>query len=207
MKRKIAGIVLIAISLVVMITEIPKGNTEPIGPSIIFIIAGLFLLIKKFKTKEEKDSKRKEKELLAERWKRTLNGKHFSGLPLGENIETSLLFNDNDFTVDASGNSFSLPYSRVISMEVASDVEIQKSYISSIGGAVGGAVLFGPLGAVIGGRARERQSKVVEYYLVITYDKDGSFEYLSFSIEDVVKAKELIHNIEANFSSGRQIAL
>lgn len=54
MAKKIVGGILIAVAIVMMVVEIPKGNLEPIVPSIIFGLVGLFLLLKKFKSKEEK---------------------------------------------------------------------------------------------------------------------------------------------------------
>lgn len=46
-------------------------------------------------------------------------------------------------------------------MCIKTDKEIQQQYVSSVGGAVGGAVLFGPLGAITGGRAKKKTVKEV----------------------------------------------
>jgi len=58
-----------------------------------------------------------------------------------------------------------------------------------VGGAIGGAMLFGTLGAMVGGRAKEKQSKVVEYYFIITYLKDDGVGHLSFRVENNAKAQ------------------
>lgn len=43
-------------------------------------------------------------------------------------------------------------------------------YVSSIGGTVGGAMLFGTLGAMTGGRAKKKTVKnETHHYLIITY--------------------------------------
>lgn len=47
-----------------------------------------------------------------------------------------------------------------------------------LGGAVGGAVLFGPLGAIIGGRAKKKTDKTVHLCLIITYMTDNEVKYI-----------------------------
>lgn len=67
-------------------------------------------------------------------------------------------------------------------MCIKTDTEIQQQYISSVGGAVGGAVLFGPLGAMIGGRAKKKTIKnEVHRYLIITY-QSPEIKYIGFEI-------------------------
>lgn len=68
-------------------------------------------------------------------------------------------------------------------------MEISKQYVSSIGGAVGGALLFGPVGAVIGGRAKQKKSKNVTNYLIITYTDNNEIKYLGFEINKNLKYK------------------
>ena len=65
---------------------------------------------------------------------------------------------------------------------VKTNVEIQKQYVSSVGGAVAGAVVFGPLGAMIGGRAKEKKSKEFHQYLIFTYESDGEVKYVGFEV-------------------------
>ena len=209
MKKKILGFVMIGIAAMMFAIEVPKGNTEPIAPSIMFIIIGIFLITKKWKTKEQKIQDKKEKQLAEERMQKILYGTHFVGLPLGEGVNAAIAFEDDSMSIKCSGGNFSLLYSKVLSMEVKTDVEIQKTYVSSVGGAVGGAVLFGPIGAMIGGRAKEKKTKVVEYYLIITYEKDDNIEYMSFKIlnTDCSKAKTNIQRISSSFASPREIAL
>ena len=59
--------------------------------------------------------------------------------------------------------------SDVIGVKMVNDIQIQEQYVSSIGGAIAGGVLFGVPGAVIGGRAKKKQIKTNETSLVITY--------------------------------------
>lgn len=59
--------------------------------------------------------------------------------------------------------------------------EIQKQVVSSVGGAIGGAVLFGPLGAMIGGRAKTKELRTVSTCLLFTYEKNNSIDYIAFN--------------------------
>lgn len=207
MLAKIIGIVFIIISVVVLATSGNEGIAEAAPPAVIFILLGLFLIVKKFKSKEEKIALNAEKKARKEKTSRTLHGSHVAGLPLGEGSAASLIFEDSDVTISGGGNTFSLSYSKISNMEVKTDAEIQKAYVSSIGGAVGGAVLFGPLGAMIGGRAKEKKTTIVEHYLIITYNKDGKIEYLSFQIGEPWKASTVIQRFRPQFTGAKQVVL
>lgn len=165
-----------------------------------YALIGYLILPKSKKAKQRKaakqaakqakqDAKRAEQELRLARELASLSGEHAVGLPLAQGAACVLHFDDEIVTISGGGNEFKLAYAKITDMSVHSDVEIQKSYVSSVGGAVGGAMLFGTLGAMVGGRAKEKQSEVVEYYFIITYLKDGVVDHLSFRVENNAKAQ------------------
>lgn len=209
MWKKILGIALIFDSVFVFATEIQKGNTEMISPAILMIVIGIFLLVKKWKPSEKKLQREKEKKQSKEILQKLLSAKHFAGLPLGKGVSVALIFEDDHLEIKSSGSNFTLPYSRMLSANVKTDVDIQKAYISSIGGAVGGAVLLGPIGAMIGGRTKEKKTKTVEYYLIITYDKEDKIEYMSFKLLnfEYQKAGVIVQRISSAFAAPKEIAL
>ena len=61
--------------------------------------------------------------------------------------------------------------------------EIQREYNSSIGGAIGGAIAFGALGAMIGGRAKKKEIRTATTYLIVTYEKEDSINYIAFTTD------------------------
>lgn len=138
--------------------------------------------------------KKKDKKIIAGEQQKKLQGigavsmiiaKHMTGLPIGEGAECKLyLFNDK-VVFEKDANKFNLIFNKIIDVTVKTDVEIQKQYVSSIGGAVGGAVLFGPLGAMIGGRAKEKRSSTESRYLIYTYQKNDAIDYISFEVTNV----------------------
>ena len=112
---------------------------------------------------------------------------HFTGLPLAEGTDCAIHHNPDGFVFTAGGNVFNLSNDKITDMCIKTDAEIQKQYVSSVGGAVGGAVLFGPIGAMIGGRAKEKKTTNLTHYLIITYLKDGQIAYICFEVYDVLK--------------------
>ena len=70
--------------------------------------------------------------------------------------------------------------SKLLDVSVMTQTEIQKQYVSSVGGAVAGAVLLGPIGAIIGGRATKKTVNNTSKYLVITYISDEETKYIVF---------------------------
>ena len=68
-------------------------------------------------------------------------------------------------------------------MCIKTDSEIQKQYVSSVGGAIGGGILFGPIGAAIGGRAKQKTTHTTQSYLIITYkNSEGNLVNLAFDV-------------------------
>lgn len=108
---------------------------------------------------------------------------HVSGLNLAENVICEVLSYPALYEIKSGALKFNLLKSKVVDVTVTADTEIQKQYVSSIGGAVGGAVLFGPIGAIIGGRAKQKKTKNVSYYLIITYKNDADeLKYIGFDV-------------------------
>lgn len=200
MARKIIGGILIVISILVLAVEFPTGNLEPIAPAVIFIVVGLVLLFRKPKSRAEKAAQK----AVAER---RISGTHFAGLPLAEGAAVSLDFLDQEVEITGGGNAFSLPYSKITDMSIKTDTEIQKAYVSSTGGAIAGAALFGTVGAMIGGRVKEKTTTKVAHYLMITYQKDGTPDYVAFQVFAVRRAQGLIADTKAKWGAGERIAL
>lgn len=129
-----------------------------------------------------------------------ITGKHQAGLPIAEGTICAIGVEDDRFVISGAGSEFNLNYNKITSIIVNSDVEIQKRYVSSAGGAVAGALMFGAVGAIIGGRTKEKKSVKFEFFMIITYIKDdGDIGYVGFDVTDDVnnaqkKVKSLIED-------------
>lgn len=107
-----------------------------------------------------------------------------------------VLYNEDRIIFSASGQEFTLNAEKMLDVSVMTPTEIQKQYVSSIGGAVAGAVLLGPLGAIIGGSASKKTVKNKMKYLVISYVSGGDTKYIVF---DVTAAPGIGRNMQSTF--------
>jgi len=113
-----------------------------------------------------------------------IKAKHMAGLPMAEGAEIFVYRCDDKVVFERNQDTIELEITKVRDILIKTDVEIQKSYVSSAGGAVGGYVLFGPLGAMIGGRAKEKKSTTVEKYLIFAYEKENDLNYISMEVSN-----------------------
>ena len=105
---------------------------------------------------------------------------HTAGLPLADGTKCIIVAYEDHFNITAIGAEFDLAKHKVVNIEIRTETEIHKSYVSSAGGAVGGAILFGAVGALIGGRVQQKIDTIEHKYLIITYKKEDSLEYIGF---------------------------
>ena len=119
-----------------------------------------------------------------------VNGSHTYGLPVAENVKVTCYWCRDKVLFESSGASFNLSFDKLT--DVASKLDIdtqtftsnQEQYVSSIGRAAAGAMVFGSLGAAIGGRAIKKNVKTtttsskISHYLVFTYIDNGEVKYI-----------------------------
>jgi len=172
-----------------------KSDTSPLVIFIVLLLLGLLLVFLGIRTKvESPEMKRKRKEYE----KTHISSKHQAGLPLAEGATCEIEYGTTGFVFKSSGNTFNMDFSKITDICVKTDAEIQSQYVSSIGGAVGGAVLFGPLGAMIGGRAKKKSTTTLSYYMIITYNKNNAVNYISFEIFEPARAHKIISDFKQN---------
>lgn len=150
-----------------------------LGFLFLVIIFSIYMLVKT--TQARKAAKRSKKDLKNRvQADKVITLTHVAGLPLSEGSVCNLALTPDSIVIEKGPNSYNLSFSKVTDMCVKTDTDIRKAYVSSVGGAVGGAVLFGPLGAMIGGRTKEKVDTVTHSFFIITYSKDGGTDYISF---------------------------
>lgn len=122
-----------------------------------------------------------------------INAQHLAGLPLAEGTQCFVYLCNEGIVFERNETTYKLLSGKITDIVLKTETEIQKSHVSSIGAAVAGGVLFGPLGAIIGGREKEKTSKVESKYLIFSYDKDGSTDYISFDVTGVLDAYKFVN--------------
>ena len=171
-----------------MNTQVGQTTLGELMPLLIMIVLLLLFVVFCFRmviitSKAKKERKRKLQQLKENGL--TLSGcfNHINGLNLPENMMCEVFSYSDRFEFKSGSIQFNLAKSKIVDIAITTDTYIQKQYVSSIGGAVVGAVLFGPLGAIIGGRAKQKTTRTISYYLIITYKNDtDELKYLGFDV-------------------------
>ncbi len=155
----------------------------------ILMVIFTVLLLKPSKKDKFKDETTKKKH---NEKPKTCTMNHINGLPIAENIPCIVTSLPDTFEFISGSMKFELEKSKITDMCIKTDREIQQQYVSSIGRAAGSALLFGPIGAIIGGKAKKKTvKKEIHYYFIITYKSDEikyiGFEIIGFSMSTVRK--------------------
>lgn len=109
------------------------------------------------------------------------------------------LYSYNDYyEFILSGNSYKLTKNKVTDVSIKSETEIKQQYVSSVGGAVAGSMLFGPLGAIIGGRSKKKNIKNTSIYLIFTYIKDNKVNYITFDANGKLYCTKFVNEFNKN---------
>ena len=117
----------------------------------------------------------------------SVHGAIADGLGLPEGAPASVCFYEENLEIISGSTRFSLKYPKIVDMQSKTNFEIEKQYTSSAGGAVAGAMLFGPLGAMIGGRVKEKKHTTVEYYFIISFmNKNNEIEFISLKLMNLI---------------------
>lgn len=208
MGKKIGAVFLFLTAISGITVLVRPNNGEQDKVVIVLIIAGLVFAGIKLWMSSSKSKNNEADNFTQQSEKRKVNeekkykrnhfffGKHMAGLPVAQGASCNVFFDHDCVKIDVAGNEFTIQKSKVSDVAIKTDVEIQNAYVSSVGGAVGGAVLFGPLGAIVGGRAKKKQSKTYDYYFIITYKKDNDVAYVSFKVATAFTGSQIVREFQ-----------
>lgn len=96
---------------------------------------------------------------------------HISGLPLIEDGLCEIFSFPDRLDFKYGTTEITLSKDKITDMLIKTDTEIQNQAVSSVGGAISGAMLFGAIGAIIGGRSKTKKIKTISNYLIIAYQE------------------------------------
>lgn len=119
---------------------------------------------------------------------------HICGLPLAENSKCIVhLCNNNNIVIESVGNIFKLQDNRITDMNIKTSKEVK----NSISGAVGGAILLGPIGAFLGGSSTDFH----RFFIIIYKNKEDKEQCISFDLKDDLKIYKEIYNYIEQFKN------
>lgn len=165
---------------------------------IFFIIIGGIIIYLSYVAIQGFKQKKENKEEIAEQglnynaeYSMELN--HICGLPLTENSNCIVHLCNNNIVIESAGNIFKLQKKRIIDMNIKTSKEVR----NSISGAVGGAILLGPIGAFLGGSSTEFH----RFFIIIYKDKENKEQCISFDLKDNLKKYKEIYNYIEQFKN------
>ena len=135
---------------------------------------------------------------------------HVDGLPIAENLLCEVFSYPDRIELKSGSTNMKLLRDKITDMCIKTDTDIQNQIVSSVGGAIAGGFMFGTLGAVIGGRSKNKKVKTTTQYLIITYTgEQGELKYIGLDIKNnPPSATKLVKEFQKlNTSSGIEIEL
>ena len=171
-------------------------------PYILIFCVIMFIITSRAKIKKNKSEKAIADARILE-YAKIIECSMFSGLPVPKNTDNNIAFGTSAVIIKTNAQTFDIGYNKVIRIDVKTDEQIRTQYVANVGGAIAGAELFGPLGALIGGSPKEIKNKTVTTYLIITYYNGNTVNYASFVVKphDVQKAPKLVAEIQHRFTA------
>ena len=76
---------------------------------------------------------------------------HVAGLPISEGKVCACFLMPNAIMVEVNQSQYYIGSGQLTEVSVKTDVEVREAYVSSAGGALAGGMMFGALGAAVGG--------------------------------------------------------
>jgi hypothetical protein len=99
-------------------------------------------------------------------------GNLVEGLPIPQNTDLTIKLTPSELSMVGNGQEFEINFSKLMMIDIKSDVEMEKIIQQSAPGMVIGAVTFGVIGAMIGGRVKTKEKRVVNHFLIVNYQTD-----------------------------------
>lgn len=139
------------------------GKTLGVSFTLIFFLLGYFL---KVQSKYSADIKEKNEELgiIASSLLH-----HVEGLPIAEKTQCIVSITPEMLIIEGGGTDFNISTIQIRAAEVKTDTEIANIIHSSAAKGIAGGLLFGPIGLVVGSRAKSKEKKTNTYFLIINY--------------------------------------
>lgn len=132
-----------------------------------------------------------------------------AGIPLPEKTPCLISINSSNMNIAANGTNFSIPMECITALSIMSNSDFQQHAVSSVGGAVAGDLLFGPIGAIIGGRSKIKTTVKRTNYFIVTYTKDNTVSYIGFYLKPNIntRVKVLVANFNSSPHRNRNVSL
>lgn len=170
---------------------------------VLIILVPIYIINNKNnKTKSFKKDKQNQKKLMC-------ICRHISGLNFRKNTLCQIHSYSDKYSFISSSLQFNLAKNKVVDLKIESNLDTQKRYVASTGKAIVGGLLCGPIGAIIGGQAKEKTIKTIYHYMIFTYtDENNTYKDICFDVTNIYsKALKLVKEFNNTHKSVKVIDL
>lgn len=189
-------------------TEAEFEAMQPIITLMCFIIIGAIALIIYIALKPLRDRKKFKARLKEQGINNLVYLNHEYGLSLPKDIRCKLTSFSDRIEIESNNMKFNLYKKDIVNAYLKTDVEITSQYVSSAGDAIAGAMRYGPAGAAIGGRVKEKKYKETHYYVILTYNKDNKMNFIGFdATNSYPQATKLVLEIKSGLKGTKVVDL
>lgn len=105
---------------------------------------------------------------------------HICGLPVIKGAMCQVGINNQEFVFQKEDKLITLPLNRVIDVGVKNKEEIRSYYVSNAGTAIAGGMMFGEIGALLGGQPEKVTETIRSQFFIIIYHDGNSVSTLMF---------------------------
>lgn len=104
-----------------------------------------------------------------------LLGNLIEGLPVQNGIDLmfKLKAEGATFFIPSEQKTFEINISKITKVQWYDEIAMEKIITQSAPGMIIGAIAFGTIGAMIGGRVKTKDKKVTTHFVLINYDSEG----------------------------------
>jgi hypothetical protein len=136
-------------------------------------------------------------------------GNHFYGLEVPPGSRCDILAYNDKIEINSCGIQYNIRMDQITEFQVKTEEEVKRQYVSSAGGAIGGALLFGAAGALIGGRTKVKEDKTIKFFVVIVYSSGDQTKYILIEVKSadygIVNANKMKSIILGKTSSNKKV--
>lgn len=191
----ILGLLILIIGLIIIKMFPPTDPTEKLYVEFsLFAVISPFIILWVYELTKKSDKKQKQKIANGILPILESNCTHISGLASFVAEGTIKVFVDK-LKFSVGGIYYSLPIERIVSAEIMTQKQTEYITTQKLSRAVLGGLVFGDIGALIGGMPKSEAIETTEENLVITYTKDDDVEFI---VLKNLPCKKVIRAIEQN---------
>lgn len=119
---------------------------------------------------------------------------YVNGLNVPSGTNGYVTLTKKELSYQLAGNQFNISIDKITYIGIDTETDIQNIATQSGTGMIIGAATFGLIGAMVGGRIKNKEKKIHKYFLVVNYESsEGDIKYIVSQVDSTIdKAKNLI---------------